>query len=174
MVADPESVQQLREALRQCQLELAQVRAAQETLAEEQFEAANRSNDVKAVALSRALNDRLVKQPSGGTGLRGRAWRWLSRRRMASAEEWRQVDALRASDLFRGPWYLRQYPDVAATGLPPALHYLRHGAAAGHDPGPKFSTTGYLRKHPDVAASGTNPLVHHLEQQRRGASGPRT
>jgi len=174
VVADPESVQQLREALRQCQLELAQVRAAQETLAEEQFEAASRNNDANAVALSRALNDRLINLPAGGKGLRGRARRWISRRRMASAEEWRQVDQLRASDLFRGPWYLRQYPQVAATGLPPALHYLRHGAAAGHDPGPKFSTTGYLRKHPDVAASGANPLVHHLEQQRRGASGPRT
>ena len=63
---------------------------------------------------------------------------------------------------------------MAATGLPPALHYLRHGAAAGHDPGPKFSTSGYLRKNPEVAASGANPLVHHLEQQRRGGSGSRT
>ena len=53
-----------------------------------------------------------------------------------------------------------------ATGLPPALHYLRHGAAEGLDPSPRFDTTQYLADHPDVAASGANPLLHHLRLTR--------
>jgi hypothetical protein len=69
--------------------------------------------------------------------------------------------------LFDAAWYLVTYPDVAAAGVNPLEHYLRHGAAEGRDPGPLFSTRWYLEAYPDVAAAGVNPLEHYL---RRGAA----
>lgn len=51
--------------------------------------------------------------------------------------------ALCRSGLFDAGWYLQAYPEVAAAGLDPALHYLAHGADEGRDPGPRFSTSGY-------------------------------
>jgi hypothetical protein len=69
--------------------------------------------------------------------------------------------------LFEAAWYLVTYPDVAAAGVNPLEHYLRHGAAEGRDPGPLFSTRWYLEAYPDVAAAGVNPLEHYL---RRGAA----
>ena len=72
--------------------------------------------------------------------------------------------------LFRGPWYVRRYPGVVASGMRPARHYLGGRGGSGLDPGPEFSTAEYLREHPEVAATGTNPLLHHL--RTRAAQGP--
>jgi hypothetical protein len=69
---------------------------------------------------------------------------------------------LAASEFFDRSWYLKTYPDVAAAGVDPAIHYLSSGAAEGRDPGPRFSTQTYLKLHPDVAGSGENPLLHYL------------
>ncbi len=69
---------------------------------------------------------------------------------------------LRSSPLFDADWYLTAYPDVAAGGLDPVLHYLEHGAAELRDPGPQFSTAYYLSAYQDLAESGLNPLVHYL------------
>ena len=66
------------------------------------------------------------------------------------------------SSLFSADWYLARYPDVAAAGMDPLEHYLRHGAAEGRDPGPDFCTGAYLRRYPDVAQAGVNPLLHYL------------
>jgi hypothetical protein len=71
------------------------------------------------------------------------------------------------SGLFDTDWYLAQNPDVAAAGINPLVHYLRHGAAEGRDPNPLFDTDWYLAQNPDVAAAGINPLVHYL---RHGAA----
>src|SRR5215470_15494290 len=38
-----------------------------------------------------------------------------------------------SSGLFDAEWYLAQNPDVAAAGINPLVHYLRHGAAEGRD-----------------------------------------
>jgi hypothetical protein len=67
-----------------------------------------------------------------------------------------------ASDLFDGPWYLRTYPDVAAAGVDPIIHYLANGGDEGRDPGPFFSSASYFAANPDVRAAGMNPLVHYL------------
>jgi hypothetical protein len=75
----------------------------------------------------------------------------------------RHIELLTASELFDGNWYLAAYPDVAASGIEPARHYLRHGADEGRDPGPRFSTSKYLECHPDVARAGMNPLLHYLK-----------
>jgi hypothetical protein len=75
----------------------------------------------------------------------------------------RHIELLTASELFDGNWYLAAYPDVAASGINPAQHYLRHGAAEGRNPGPRFSTRKYLEQYPDVARAGMNPLLHYLK-----------
>ena len=75
----------------------------------------------------------------------------------------RHIELLATSELFDGNWYLAAYPDVAASGINPAQHYLRYGADEGRDPGPRFSTRKYLNRYPDVARAGMNPLVHYLE-----------
>jgi hypothetical protein len=58
-------------------------------------------------------------------------------------------------------WYRRTYPDVAATALDPADHYVQCGVFEGRNPGPGFSTVDYLLSHPDVVAAGINPLLHY-------------
>ncbi|MBE9640229.1 rhamnan synthesis F family protein [Salipiger mangrovisoli] len=64
------------------------------------------------------------------------------------------------SPFFDRDWYARRYLPGQRLGSA-ARHYLVQGAAAGHDPGPEFSTRGYLAAHPDVAAAGMNPLLHY-------------
>jgi len=79
----------------------------------------------------------------------------------------REVSLIEQCPEFRPTWYVRHYPDAVSSGVHPALHYLRTGAARGYDPGPGFSTAAYLREHPWLEA--TNPLVH-LARQRLRAS----
>jgi hypothetical protein len=78
-----------------------------------------------------------------------------------SAED-KDADRLRQSPAFDADWYLQTYPDVAASGDDPVLHYLRNGAGELRDPGPSFSTSYYLSQYHDVAESGINPLLHYL------------
>lgn len=84
-----------------------------------------------------------------------------------------QERLVRASGYFDADWYVRTYPEVG--GPHGALaHFLQKGAAAGHDPGPAFSTSAYLAANPDVRAAGCNALVHYLRFGRdegRGAGG---
>lgn len=68
------------------------------------------------------------------------------------------------SGLFDEEYYLRRNPDVATAEFDPVVHYLRHGAAEGRDPGPHFSTQDYIRRYPAVAKSGINPLYHFIVQ----------
>ena len=86
----------------------------------------------------------------------------------ARLREHRQVRALYASGLFDAAFYRRHNPEAAADGIDPALHYLRHGAAAGRDPGPDFSAAAYLARHPEAAARGVNPLLHAIAAGWRG------
>lgn len=69
---------------------------------------------------------------------------------------------LEESELFDADWYLKHYPDVAAAGVAPELHYLLDGAKEGRLPGPAFDGNAYLRLNADVRVSGENPLVHYL------------
>jgi glycosyltransferase involved in cell wall biosynthesis/GT2 family glycosyltransferase/SAM-dependent methyltransferase len=73
-----------------------------------------------------------------------------------------QADALAGSPFFDPDWYLDRYPDVAAAGVSPSVHYLFHGASEGRDPGPRFSTRAYMDLNPDVATTGMNPLLHFI------------
>src|SRR5690242_1883659 len=88
--------------------------------------------------------------------------RWLGRAR-AIHELKAQAGRIANSGLFDRKEYLRRYPDVAASGADPILHYLSHGAGEGRDPSDAFQTTFYLENNPDVVASGMNPLQHYIE-----------
>jgi glycosyltransferase involved in cell wall biosynthesis len=74
---------------------------------------------------------------------------------------------LHTSPLFDRGFYLERYPDVAAAGGDPALHYLTTGWKELRDPSAAFSTACYLLDHPDVAHAGVNPLVHFLNNGSR-------
>ena len=74
----------------------------------------------------------------------------------------RDYKILVASDLFDDAWYLKQYPDVGASEVNPALHYLEYGANEGRNPSPLFNTRWYLTNYPDVRICGVNPLVHYI------------
>lgn len=101
---------------------------------------------------------------------RGRFWsrvrrlvrRALGRKTLRERQLEQSKRRILASGLFDAEWYLEQYPDVAAAGVHPVEHYLRHGAAEGRDPSQHFSSRGYLRAYEDVARAGVNPLLHFL------------
>ena len=163
MAHTPSEADKAVEELRICRLELAQVRVAQEEAAEasliegRQLKRANKQLKLLAEAVDDHLN-----QHQENAGLASKVSRRLPGRKDPETSD---VALLRASELFAGPWYLIQHPEVVASGQSAVLHYLRHGAAAGFDPSPRFNTKKYLREHPELAASGTNPLVHFLTEK---------
>jgi len=69
---------------------------------------------------------------------------------------------VRSTAIFDPDWYIAHNPDVAASGMDPAEHYLQFGGAEGRDPGPDFSAAFYLATYPDVADAGLDPLLHFL------------
>jgi glycosyltransferase involved in cell wall biosynthesis/GT2 family glycosyltransferase/SAM-dependent methyltransferase len=83
-------------------------------------------------------------------------------RRRLEAHLYGLADIIRHSPYFDEQWYRVTYPDVAGSGIDPAWHYVKHGAAEGRDPGPAFSTRQYLENNPDVATAGTNALYHYM------------
>ena len=82
---------------------------------------------------------------------------------------------------FDRDYYLARYPDVAAAGINPLVHYVRHGKADGRKGAADnpafdlyqdlesvarselFDAGYYLRTNPDVGARGLDPLEHFLE-----------
>jgi len=159
----PDESPLLRDTLRVCQEELARVRASQETLMEDLAREHLLRTQVErqGTRLAEVVEEHLLAPPSG-PGVWARVRRRVRRARLARAAEWRVADEVAGSSLFSSAWYIRRYPEVLTTGLPPALHFVRHGAPAGKDPSSRFSTKAYLQAHPDVRASGENPLIHHL------------
>ncbi|WP_395666506.1 glycosyltransferase [Methylocella sp.] len=77
-----------------------------------------------------------------------------------------EIARVETSELFDAVWYLKHYPDVKASGLRPAEHYIRYGARLLRDPGPEFHTRFYLRTYEDVAQAGMNPLLHFIKHGR--------
>ncbi|MCJ2136757.1 glycosyltransferase [Methylobacterium sp. J-026] len=79
-------------------------------------------------------------------------------------------DGAEPHPLFDSPWYLDQAPDVAESGMNPAIHYLTEGARAGLGPHPLFDPAHYLRQVPEAAEARANPLLHYLKD--RGETDP--
>ena len=68
---------------------------------------------------------------------------------------------LKRSKYFDAKWYLKQYPDVAKSGMSPARHYLEYGWRENRNPGPKFNTNFYMKTYLDVKSATMCPLVHY-------------
>jgi glycosyltransferase involved in cell wall biosynthesis len=74
---------------------------------------------------------------------------------------------IKTSGLFDAAWYLRTYPDVAAAGVEPLVHYLTEGGREQRNPSLAFDTSAYLMFHPDVASRGMNALLHYVKYGRK-------
>ncbi len=75
------------------------------------------------------------------------------------------LDLLRKSGLVDGDYYCSTYPDIAASGVDPAEHFLIQGWREARLPNPYFDTAWYLRQNRGVAQAAMNPLTHYI---RRG------
>lgn len=74
--------------------------------------------------------------------------------------------------LFDQAWYLEAYPDVAAAGAAPLVHYLLGGGDDGRAPHALFDVEFYRRRNAaDLSATGLTPLEHFV---RIGAAQGRT
>ena len=61
-----------------------------------------------------------------------------------AAREWRP------NPLFDAGYYVRQYPDVATSGMLPLVHFTLRGDKEGRRPNPLFYTSFYNDRNPDV------------------------
>ncbi|WP_444938428.1 hypothetical protein [Microbulbifer sp. JMSA002] len=87
----------------------------------------------------------------------------------------KELQKIIKSGFFNEEWYLRNYPDVACNedaARDPALHYLKHGAFEGRNPGPGFDSQWYLDTNLDVKDSGFNPLLHYISMGRKEGREP--
>lgn len=70
------------------------------------------------------------------------------------------IARLKQTALFDPAFYLATYPDVAASGIAPELHFAAHGAEERRKPCRHFDTAYYAANNPDVIEAGMNPLLH--------------
>ena len=77
----------------------------------------------------------------------------------------RDDDALDPNPYFSSQYYWRIHPDIAAAGIHPLEHYIRHGWEEGRPTGPLFDGAYYRRAYDDVTG---DPLRHFLEVGARG------
>ena len=68
------------------------------------------------------------------------------------------------SHLFDPLFYATKYPDIAASGVDPLLHYIQAGYAEPRQPHPCFDVGYYYSQLPALRDSGQNPLVHYLTE----------
>jgi hypothetical protein len=76
----------------------------------------------------------------------------------------REVQILTRSGLFDEAWYRLSNPDIGASRMGLAEHYIRYGEGEGRRPRPDFSAADYLAKNPDVARRGGNAFVHWVTE----------
>ena len=106
----------------------------------------------RAVRSLRQLGSWVLNPAS--TGKPRQFWEWL---------------VLRRSGLLDAEFYLSRNLDVAAADMNPLMHYIEHGARAGLDPNPVFSTAAYVAAHPELNATGVNPLYHYRRSGNRAS-----
>lgn len=67
--------------------------------------------------------------------------------------------------LLHQAWYLATYPDVAAAGTSPLVHYLLAGSREDRSPHPLFDGGWYRRRNAQaLAATGLSALEHYLRE----------
>jgi glycosyltransferase involved in cell wall biosynthesis len=75
------------------------------------------------------------------------------------------------STYFDAAWYLEHYPDVAANGVDPLVHFEQYGRREHRSPSPYFDPQWYFDEYPDVVDAECDPLGHYLaygiEEDRR-------
>ena len=71
------------------------------------------------------------------------------------------------SGKFDNNFYLQRYPEVAAGGFNPILHFCCIGWHDKRNPSAAFITARYMQLNPDVTASGMNPFYHYLRYGRK-------
>jgi 2-polyprenyl-3-methyl-5-hydroxy-6-metoxy-1,4-benzoquinol methylase/GT2 family glycosyltransferase len=64
--------------------------------------------------------------------------------------------------LFDESYYLQCNPDIAQSGMPGAVHFLRHGESEGRKPNRLFDPAFYRTTYPDVVQAGQSPLLHYI------------
>ncbi|WP_146121602.1 hypothetical protein [Burkholderia multivorans] len=69
----------------------------------------------------------------------------------------RSRKVIERSGLFDADWYLREYPDVAASGQDPIMHYLVFGAKEGRRPSAGFVPASDPNENSSAGAG--NPLL---------------
>jgi hypothetical protein len=87
----------------------------------------------------------------------------LKRIRMGTSHDARIV---RDAGLFDDKFYLKTYPDVAASEFDPLLHYLLYGASELRWPNPNFDPKFYASQ-AEGLQRGANPLLHYLSKGRQ-------
>lgn len=79
------------------------------------------------------------------------------------------IEIVRASEFFDAEWYLKNNPDVLASDLDPAYHYVAHGIKSRRNPSLTFVNDEYYMLNSDVKTAKINPLVHYeLYGKREG------
>ncbi|WP_215748719.1 MULTISPECIES: hypothetical protein [unclassified Gluconobacter] len=63
---------------------------------------------------------------------------------------------------FDKTWYMREYPDVAASGLDPATHYREAGYREGRKPNRFFDPEKYRAANPDLLEYEDDLLMHFV------------
>lgn len=183
----------LRQALRAAQAELAELRAVLESrerdLQAAQAELAAReraagrlaeemdARDATFTVLDERANE-LTRRLDASETEKGRSERQLAQVSGSAAYSWglavaavqrgcrrlaRRLRRGKANPLFDFSWYLDRNPDVRWTGADPYTHYLNVGRAEGRTPNRIFQPGWYLETNPDVVASGIEPLEHYLK-----------
>ena len=71
--------------------------------------------------------------------------------------------------LFDTSWYLERYPEAAAPGSNPLLHFLELSPVEGQNPSPYFDTGYYYSQVPRLHKNGRNALVHYVDPEQRSA-----
>jgi O-antigen biosynthesis protein len=79
---------------------------------------------------------------------------------------------VRKSGLFDGDYYRETSRQFRHKFLPPIVHFLMEGGAAGCSPHPLFDSGWYLTRNPGVKAKSANPLVHYLLRGARQGCDP--
>ncbi len=67
---------------------------------------------------------------------------------------------LRLRKIFRPDWYLKRFPDVAATDVAPDQHFFSVGIWENRDPNPLFDGAWYRREY--STPSDVPPILHYL------------